>query len=646
MRIRCTACSALLQVADEVAGKRIRCPRCREATVATPAPVAKARPQAAAVRAASPAARPRKIADEDDDEETPKPRKKKKKKRKKDNTPLIVGVAVSGGAAVCIAIIAVVLVLSRPAAVDAPPQVAQAKEHAEPGNIALRPQVDRQAIAQVNAKAAAARDEGLGKIVEVPFDAPPEEPKKKQREKPKDRGDDTKRIEVPVVESIFKLPDISEAEWFEQGEIELKGTRRTLGEAYEKIGHKDAKWDEPARRSLELAAQMYTKNKKQAHTPNHKDVYPLVTKAIDAGCDDPLILYLRARTANGVEKVSAEESLRRHEQAAEAMRGSKHSPYRRLNAFLYAAIAHVNAGGPDQIEKAKRFYADALDALVESVKEERNDPVVGSRFAHTMLELRLLGARLESNSFVGYQKVDQALQKAAKSEVFRQKLRGEFMVSYAWEARGGGVAATVGQDQFKLFHERLLDALKALTRAWELDPTDASTAATAITVLKGLGAEQDDIKVWFDRAMNADPGCLAACDALIDFLDPKWGGNAPELIAFGRECAKSKLVRTGIPLLLGEAHLRIVIREEHQIATAYVRQPEVWKEISDVFDAHFEAVPSDPQAHGVYAIYCAYAGRNELARQHFEKAPGSLKSMIFNASHLRWAREVAGLKKE
>ena len=273
MRIRCTACSALLQVADELAGKRIRCPRCKEPTVATPAPVEKARPQSAiAVRAGTSATkptRPRKVVDEDEEDETPKPRKKKKKKkRKKDNTPMIVGIAVSGGVAVSIAIITAVLVLTRPAA-DVPPNVVQVR-------------------------AADAELPGKGGVLNPRVDLAKDLPKGFAKDVPK-------VAEVPVVESSFKLPDVSEAEWFERGKSELKGMRRTLGEDYDKVGRKDPKWDEPARKALELAAQMYAK--KQETSPRNKDVYPLIVKAIQAGCDDPLILFHHARVYGGVESI-------------------------------------------------------------------------------------------------------------------------------------------------------------------------------------------------------------------------------------------------------------------------------------------------------------------------------------------------------
>ena len=129
MRIRCTECSALLQVADEVAGKRIRCPRCKEATVAVAALAENAQSKAAAARPKIPVPSLR-ADDVEEGDETPR-RRKKKKKRKKDNAPMLVGIAVTGGVTVCIAIIVVVLTLTRRTA-PAEPQGVPEKRIVEP----------------------------------------------------------------------------------------------------------------------------------------------------------------------------------------------------------------------------------------------------------------------------------------------------------------------------------------------------------------------------------------------------------------------------------------------------------------------------------------------------------------------------------
>ena len=655
MRIRCTACSALLQVADAVAGKRIRCPKCKEATVAAPLPAEKPRPQTTAVRTKAPVRAPK--ADIAGDEDAPR-KKKKKKKRQKDKSQLIIGLAVTGGVAVCIAIaIVAIAVMKRPVPPDSKEAVAKApdpvpdapprkrppsnppKESAPPippekksATVATKPKRDPQP--KSDSKPAPA-PVNLGGGVNVPFDESEVGPRAKNR-------DNDKRFEIPIVESNFKLPDISEAEWFETGELELKAMRRTLGESYDKFGHKDPKWDEPARQALELTAQMYAKKRKDL--PIHKDIYPLVVKAIETGCDDPLILYLHARTYLGVEKVEPEEVVARHLKAADAMRRSKCSPFRRTYSLMNAANMMLEVRSPERLEKATRYYGDALDALAQSVKEEQKDLAVRSRTARLLQQMQFVGAKLRSNSLAGYQLVDQSLKKIPDSEACRQKLLGHFMLSYAWDARGSGIAATVGEDRFKLFNERLLVSLKAFTRAWALDSTDASTASSAITVLKGLGASADDVKTWFDRAMSADPGCLEACDAIIDFLDPKWGGNVPDMLAFGRECGKSKLVRTGIPLLVAETHFRIATPLGTKLAADYIRRPAPWKEISDPFETYLTAVPWDSDAHGLYAMYSAFAGRVDLARKHFKESPGDPPSRVFNTEQFRWAREVSQSK--
>ena len=150
--------------------------------------------------------------------------------------------------------------------------------------------------------------------------------------------------------------------------------------------------------------------------------------------------------------------------------------------------------------EGEAHFADALEALAISVKEEHDNVALQLHFSVAMVDLLNLGTRLTQSSLAGYKAVDAALKKAPNGEAFRLKLLGDFLTSYAWEARGAGVAATVGQDRFKLFNERLLGARQALAKAWDLDPTDALTATRMITVLKGLGAEEDDIEVWFDRA--------------------------------------------------------------------------------------------------------------------------------------------------
>ena len=77
----------------------------------------------------------------------------------------------------------------------------------------------------------------------------------------------------------------------------LEWNRKTLVGAYDKVGKRDPKWDTPAREALDLAARMFS----QQVDPviSLKDVHVPAKKAVEAGCNDPMILYLYARSSVG-----------------------------------------------------------------------------------------------------------------------------------------------------------------------------------------------------------------------------------------------------------------------------------------------------------------------------------------------------------
>src|SRR5437870_2890484 len=76
----------------------------------------------------------------------------------------------------------------------------------------------------------------------------------------------------------------------------LEWNRRTLAGAYEKVGKKDSRWDRHAHAALEAAARNFS----FAVDPVTylSDVYGAAKQAVVAGCNDPLVLYLYARSSD------------------------------------------------------------------------------------------------------------------------------------------------------------------------------------------------------------------------------------------------------------------------------------------------------------------------------------------------------------
>lgn len=65
----------------------------------------------------------------------------------------------------------------------------------------------------------------------------------------------------------------------------LEWNRRTLVGAYDKVGKKDPKWDESARRAFDLAARMFSQQVDPQVTLG--DIHVPAKNAVDSGCDDP-----------------------------------------------------------------------------------------------------------------------------------------------------------------------------------------------------------------------------------------------------------------------------------------------------------------------------------------------------------------------
>ena len=135
---------------------------------------------------------------------------------------------------------------------------------------------------------------------------------------------------------------------------------------------------------------------------------------------------------------------------------------------------------------------------------------------------------------------------------------GEFLSSYAWDARGGGWAREVPPQAWQDFHSRLTRAKEMLTRAWEMNHANADAAALMITIEMGIGEGPADMERWFARAMEADPGNPGAVGRKMQYLEPKWHGSPAEMIRFGRdmvELAASDPAdprRAALPLVLTE----------------------------------------------------------------------------------------------
>jgi hypothetical protein len=387
----------------------------------------------------------------------------------------------------------------------------------------------------------------------------------------------------------------------------LEWNRKTLQGGYDKVGKKDPRWDKPAREALELAAKMFTPQFDPFIDP--ADVHVLTRKAIDAGCTDPFILYLNARTSVGTNFPGMPQYNKQLRDAAVAMSASQYSPYRR--AVAEEAAIRPEASKANLPEKERRELEKRLDGIIDllarSVAEDPRNQDWESGWFDKINAVIAWHRQLGGDYKAAFDRVDARLAKIKGIEALRLTVKGFFLVTWAWEARTNQVARQVTEEQFRTFAQRCMDARVTLLKAWKLNPDEPNVARTMMMVEKGIGqGDREAMETWFERAMMVDGDDREACWQKLDWLDPKWygGESSDAMIAFGRACAETRNWHNGISLLIADAHFRhwAMLPQENRLN--YMRSQEVWPEIRSVYEVYFKHYPDDDVQRSKFAMIC------------------------------------------
>ncbi|MET9091428.1 hypothetical protein ABZX72_05025 [Streptomyces cyaneofuscatus] len=172
-------------------------------------------------------------------------------------------------------------------------------------------------------------------------------------------------------------------------------------------------------------------------------------------------------------------------------------------------------------------------------------------------------------------------------------ISGARHVSWGWEARTSARAVDVTQEQWRVFKERLALAEEQLLAAAELEPSWVTPWRRLLTSGRGLSLGEDVNRARFDAALRRDPLDLEVHIDWVSQLQPRWGGEPGEALAFAREAlgrapqghplgcviamaAIEEWVESDDPDILGTDEIRAELRDaaDHSVLhPAYVRRP-------------------------------------------------------------------------
>jgi hypothetical protein len=344
-------------------------------------------------------------------------------------------------------------------------------------------------------------------------------------------GDRTSRAGKPLPAdgstALAEKDDALQNAWFERNVIQ----------AYRKVGHRSPKWDAAAEAFLRESAPSFLGPAPEA-TP---DLRARAKTILEAGCDDPTVLYFAARAWAAKDNQSREAS----ELLERAVAGMHDTAYPRgVARFVASGLRQDYEQRQEGTGKRAALDPVELRWFKESLTDGSYAPDEDVVFATHFLSgtgnwfyrrnLAAVGSAIESTAWI--------------DPWVRLLLAGERHSDEAWNARGWRYANQVQTEEWKGMQESLTSARKALTESWRRRP-DRPEAATAMIPVAMAGADRAETpRLWFDRAVAARFDYIPAYRRFLNALRWRWSGDPDALLAFARECAATRRFDTEVPL--------------------------------------------------------------------------------------------------
>jgi hypothetical protein len=366
------------------------------------------------------------------------------------------------------------------------------------------------------------------------------------------------------------------------------------------------RWDKEAREAIDLFTKL--PGNSASGSKARTEAIAAFAKAAQLGCEDPLFLTMYHLTVG--EQFGRDEG---------PVGDSFDHVIRKVQRAKYPPIVKVWAA--QRYTRAVRtlnhdVWQQAILDFGMAAKEPGLPPTELSATANQMFDaIDTVG----SFDVPAKDMLYKAYKAAAPGTHGALLVEGRVMLDMAWKnyARSGW-GRNVPAANWNGFSDYLAKAAEALEAAWKLDPTDARPAALLITCQLGdKGGQRAGVETWFARAVEADPDCVDAYGRKMYTLNPWWYGDGfKDVISFGRECLATENWRAGVPMMLVAAHR--AASEKSEDAKAYYARPDVWADLSAVYEGQLVNFPDDALRRSELANAAAQSGRWDVVRAQFE----------------------------
>jgi hypothetical protein len=323
---------------------------------------------------------------------------------------------------------------------------------------------------------------------------------------PKASADDAS---APLRPSVFKLPD--SAVTSKRLSAAVTWQNDTLVKAYDRVGHRDPKWNEAVHTGLGFIARASALDPgRPVDASDQARVW--LRKAVNLGCQDALVNFLLAELSQS--DVSRKESADRIRSTALRLETSQYPIYRRGLALVEAASALLDSGrGMAQKDwvplwtEICRLDEGGLALLGDIAKDPTISDELLIGYVNELVDTWAEASRRDRH--IAFDPSLAAIKSARGADApVVSLLRGWFFVSYAWDARGTGPASAVKPEVLSAFYDRLDEAQASVGQAAAGGSTSPAIPAIMRRICTARGRANDhiDLDDWFKAGITVDPG--------------------------------------------------------------------------------------------------------------------------------------------
>ncbi|NUP41680.1 MAG: hypothetical protein HOY76_32825 [Streptomyces sp.] len=204
-------------------------------------------------------------------------------------------------------------------------------------------------------------------------------------------------------------------------------------------------------------------------------------------------------------------------------------------------------------------------------------------------------------------------------------ISGTRHISWGWEARTAARAVNVTQDQWRVFRERLRIAEEQLLEAAELRPEWVTPWRRLLTSGRGMSLGPAVNETRLDAALGRDPLDLESHLEWVSQLQPRWGGEPGEALAFARDALARAPQGHRLGCVIAMAHIEDWVESDHEDC---LETPEIQAELREAADHSilnpaYAVRPGWQHDFNMFAMALSLAGERHTVRRVFQSLDGA-----------------------